>query len=166
MKTLKQLDAAIATVEKIVLLAAVAVMVTLVFAQVVARLFTGDFIWANALSKLLMIVICFLGVSLATRSRKHIRIDTLTRFLGPRGRTLAAVIGELAALLLCIYLARVGAFLVATNYALAEVASKALQVPAWAVQVVIPLGFSIIALRFFIRFLEDLRSLADGGPSS
>lgn len=63
-------------VNRIVLIALMAAMAVLVFANVVARyLFNHSFIWAEELSRYMMIWVGFLGAGLVLRVGAHIAVD-------------------------------------------------------------------------------------------
>jgi len=101
-----------ATVERILLagnrgliIAMMAVMVALVFANVVSRyMFNYSIIWAEELSQYLMVWITFLGAGLAMREGRHVAVEMLQDALPqPLARTarvivLASILAFLATL--------------------------------------------------------------------
>jgi len=74
-------------VNRVAIVAMMATMVALVFANVVARYFLNtSIVWAEELSQYLMVWIAFLGAGLALREGRHVSVDLLQEALpiGPR----------------------------------------------------------------------------------
>lgn len=76
------------------IVAMMAAMVALVFANVVGRyVFSRSFIWAEELSQYLMVWVTFLGAGLALRYGRHVAMDLLQIFLpDPVARALRALL--------------------------------------------------------------------------
>lgn len=72
---------------RVVIVAMMASMVALVFANVVARYFLNtSIVWAEELSQYLMVWIAFLGAGLALREGRHVSVDILQDALSPGAR--------------------------------------------------------------------------------
>jgi TRAP-type C4-dicarboxylate transport system permease small subunit len=72
---------------RVLIVAMMASMVALVFANVVARYFLNtSIVWAEELSQYLMVWIAFLGAGLALREGRHVSVDLLQDALGPAAR--------------------------------------------------------------------------------
>ena len=81
-------ERAFVAANRVLIVAMMAAMVALVFANVVARYFLStSIVWAEELSQYLMVWIAFLGAGLALREGRHVSVDLLQDALSPRART-------------------------------------------------------------------------------
>ncbi len=161
LSALRRIDDALARAEGAVIVLCVSLMLFLAFGQVALRPVTSGFPWADQLARFLVLWTGVLGASLATRRRKHIAIDVVTKFLSPRGRAIAALIGNGLGILLCAFLLLVSIRYVAANRENATLATT-MHLPIWLVQSVIPYGFAAMFLRFLDGVLEDAQGLLTG----
>lgn len=125
-----------------------ALMTLITFGQVIARyIFNYSFVWALELVTFLFAWLIFLGMSYGVRAGSHIGVDALVKALGPRS---ARVVGAVATLG-CIAYALIALFgswrYIFTMYAIGTLAED-LPIPVWIPQIVLPLGFALLALRF------------------
>ena len=125
-----------------------ALMTLITFGQVIARyVFDYSFVWALELVTFLFAWLIFLGMSYGVRVGSHIGVDALVKALGPRA---ARIVGAIATLLCIVYsmIGLVGSWrYVTTMYGIGTLAQD-LPIPVWIPQVVLPLGFGLLALRF------------------
>lgn len=143
------------------LVALLSSMILLAAYQVVARNFfdTGLF-WGDALVRVLVLWVTFIGATIASRNDEHIRIDLLTRFVGDRSSFWL----ERFRFLFTAFIAGVFAWysfdFVMLDYQDGIVAFAA--VPAWVCEAVMPFGAALISLRYLLRTFQPpgLRSEA------
>jgi TRAP-type C4-dicarboxylate transport system permease small subunit len=133
-------------------------MVLLAFLQVVLRnLLDQGILWADILLRNLVLWVGFIGASLATREEKHISIDLLTRFLPGKWKNLSRFFMNIFALLICLLLAEAGwTFVMDEKLYGTKIFGE---VPAWYFQIIIPLGFLLMAFRFCIISLQHIARL-------
>ncbi len=153
MKILNIIDETIAKIEKVLVIILLSLMVIVGFAQVILRNFleTG-LMWADPLLRYTVLWIAFIGASLATREDKHINIDVLTRLLNPRLKKLASIITNLFALSICLIL-----FKTSIDFVKMEMEFQSevfLGVKNWMVEMIIPIGFCLVSLRFLFRVVK------------
>jgi C4-dicarboxylate transporter, DctQ subunit len=125
-----------------------ALMTLITFGQVIARyVFNYSFVWALELATFLFALLIFLGMSYGVRAGSHIGVDALVKALGPRA---ARVVGAIATLC-CVAYAIIGFIgswrYVSTMYTIGTIAED-LPIPVWIPQIVLPLGFALLAARF------------------
>lgn len=115
--------------------------------QIAARnFFDAGFIWIDPLLRSLVLWITFLGALAATSRGRHIAIDVVSRLLPHFGRRLLTRATFLIAGLVCVALANAGYEYIGLER---EFESHAfLGLPTWAVQIILPLGFALLAFRF------------------
>jgi TRAP-type C4-dicarboxylate transport system permease small subunit len=89
-----------------------------------------------------------IGATVATRNNRHIRIDLLTRFFKRNThRLIQSIIGQISAWT-CLVVAWYGFKWIHMDYA--DGLTSFVGVPAWTLEVIIPVTFALIGLRFLI----------------
>ena len=163
MKIIKAIDAILNKVESALLIFMLATMVIVAFGQVMLRnVFHTGISGADILLRHLVLWIGFLGAAIATSEERHINIDALRRFLSPRIRSAVDVLTDIFAAIICYFL---------MNAALTFVKNELLDnrmvyqnIPAWYVQVIIPIGFGLLVIHFILRaIIRAQSSLTKGG---
>jgi TRAP-type C4-dicarboxylate transport system permease small subunit len=133
-------------------------MVGMAVTQIVLRnLMGGGIVWGEILVRVLVLWIGLVGAMVASRKGKHISIDVVNRYLPPRAKEIARALVELFTALIC----AIAAFY-SLRFVLADFEDGGLAfalVPVWLCESVIPVAFSVIALRHFLSFLINIRNL-------
>lgn len=161
MKILLKIDRALAAAEGAALIVMLSVMVVMAFVQVVLRnVFHEGFIWADILLRHLVLWIGLVGAALAASQERHITIDALSRFLSTRLRLGAMVIAQLFAAGVCLMLADAAVTFVRNDLEFGSTIYA--EIPAWTSEVIIPVGFSLLAFHFLVRAIENLLKAVRG----
>ncbi len=162
MNILKSVDKALTRAEEIVLITLLAVMVVMSFLQVVLRnVFSSGILWADILLRHILLWLGFLGAAIATSENRHINIDALRRFLSPRIRSAVGVVTDLFAAGICFLLARAS-----WEFVQGEIADRRTVlegIPSWYAEIIIPVGFGLVAVHFVIRAILRSRGQAPEG---
>jgi len=155
MKIVNWLDRKLGGIEKSLTIAMLFLMVALSFLQILLRnLFSSGIPTSDIMLRHLTLALAFLGASMATREGRHLKIDILPRVLPRTLKKISDVLVNLAALIVCIILARAG-----WNFAMLERLSDTpfiLLIPLWFIKLIIPLGFLLVGFRFVLRTIQDL----------
>ncbi|HEY0633836.1 MAG TPA: TRAP transporter small permease [Gammaproteobacteria bacterium] len=146
---------AIRFIEDSVMIALVSSMILVAGAQIMLRnLFDTGFGWSDPLLRIMVLWVGLVGAMAATRERRHITIDVLSRFLPARGKQVSGVITDLFSSVVCALLAwHSGSFVIAEFHDGSEAFAG---VPAWACEAIMPLGFAVMALRFGLSMIDRL----------
>ncbi len=125
-------------------------MILLAAAQIFSRnLFSVGLTWGEPLLRVLVLWLTLLGAMAATRERHHIHIDALSRFLPDWGNRAAQRLTDLFSALVCAMLAwHAGRFVHAEWLDGMEIYAG---VPSWIAELIMPLGFGVMALRFLLQ---------------
>jgi TRAP-type C4-dicarboxylate transport system permease small subunit len=108
--------------------------------------------WIDIFLRQLVIIVAFFGAMLATQRGKHINVDALSKSLPPGVRRVVGVVLPLAAVGVCLVLARAGWDLVSIGR---EYPKDLLpSVPEWSLQLMFPVGFGLLAVHFLVRLVE------------
>ena len=170
---MRWLDRVIAIVEGWLIVIFLGLMVTLTFFQVILRgLFTHAHMqWANAIMghvdwtepmvRLFVLWLTFLGASLLTGDRKHIKIDLMSTLLPKRWQPFRELILSLACIIVMALM--VSASLGYMKLEMEFGGTLFLAIPAWIGQLILPIGFSLILFRFFLQGIDQAITLFKGG---
>ena len=142
-------------------------MVLLAGAQILLRNLAGSGIeWADPLLRAMVLWAAMLGALAAARDDKHIGLDLVTHFVHGRIRRVFRFIALVFAAGVSAAMAWYGASLVMLDYASATIAFA--RVPSWCVEMILPAGFGLLALRLlghaFLPPRSDAPALAPELP--
>lgn len=158
MDSIRKINNAIAKIEEWLLVVIVLFMVVLAFLQVLLRnIFDQSFLWGDPLLRQLVLWVGFIGASLATKGEKHITIDVLGKALKGRTKKGVQLLTDLFAMLISAVLSYAAWQFVMMER---EFETKAFaNLPAWYFQIIIPLGFGLMTLRYLFSSLEKAHLL-------
>jgi len=132
-------------------------MILLATSQIFLRnVFDSGIIWADPLLRIMVLWLGMLGALAATRENRHITIDVLTRFLSETARYASKSFT-------CLFSAGISALLSyhCLRYVIDEYEAKTkviTDIPAWPLELILPFAFMLIALRFSIHFVINLKA--------
>ncbi|MBN1552631.1 TRAP transporter small permease subunit [bacterium] len=137
------------------------IMVLLAFLQIIDRLLlngrifvTLGFDWSDDVINHLILFVTMVGAAIATRNREHITIDIVNRFVQPKTRSVIRAITDFFSAAICTFLViaaikyvKIMAFLNIENVG---------PFPSWPFQLILPVVFTIITIRFSIQTVSDI----------
>ncbi len=119
------------------------------------------YLWSAELSSVLLMYVGFIGASMATRERRHIRVDFVRKNVPPRFLNLYNALGGLVTVLFIVFL-----LVLATQYLSSQMGHgsmlQATGLPEYAVSLPIALALVLMAVRFAGQALADLRGFLRG----
>lgn len=134
-------------IEDGVLILLLAVMIAVAAAQILLRdVWESGLEWGDPLTKALVLWVALLGAMAATRDGSHITVDILSRYLPPRAKAASRALTDLFAAAVCVLLCWNGGRLVLIDRDAGTTAF--VHVPTWVSELIIPIGFGVMALRF------------------
>ena len=141
-------------VEDGLLVLLLAIMIVLAGTQILLRnLFDSGFVWIDPLLRVLVLWLSLLGATVATRHNKHIRIDLLSRYFKRNThRLIQVVVGQVSAWT-CLVIAWYGLDWIRLDYD--DGVTWFGDVPAWTVEIIVPLAFALIGLRYLVHSIES-----------
>lgn len=128
----------------------VVVLIVLAGAQILLRnVFESGFTWADPLLRFLVLWSAMLGAMIAAREDQHIGLDFINRFIDGTKLRIARFIALGFATVLC-------ALMAWYSWGLVELDREGhtegvIGIPAWVIELVLPIGFGLMAIRFAIR---------------
>jgi len=133
-------------------------MVVLAFSQIIMRnIFGIGYIWIDPLLRIMVLWVGMLGAMVATRESKQISVDVLTRILSPRLKLISKVLTLTFAGAVSGIIAWYSALFVIDEWKYDSIAFAS--VPAWIPELIIPVAFGIMALRFTLQCLTAFMHL-------
>ncbi|MBF0118351.1 MAG: TRAP transporter small permease subunit [Desulfobacterales bacterium] len=130
-------------------------MIFLVLFQIVLRdIFHSGIMGGDALVRHLILWVAFLGACRATSDKTHIRIDIASRIIPQNKQYILNIAVDVFSILICAILFYSSIKFVSSEYSAAAKLSF-LNIPIWIVQIIIPLGYFIIILRFIQNILGN-----------
>jgi TRAP-type C4-dicarboxylate transport system permease small subunit len=131
-------------------------MILVAATQILLRnVFETGLAWGDPLLRMMVLWVGLLGAMVATRDRNHISIDILSRYLPGRARRISHLVTDCFTFVVCALLAFHGARFVWQDQA-AGVRVFA-DLPAWLFELIIPIGFAVICVRYLLHFILTLR---------
>ena len=150
----ERLDEAIDRIETIIIVLFLSAMMLIAFLQIFLRnVFTTGLTWGEMILRNLVLWIGFIGATLATREGKHINIDVVSRSLPPLVRILVEAAIHLFSFVICGLLTYAS-----LKFVMNEAEMKTMTVagiPAWVMEVILPLTFGLMAFRFALRAVKS-----------
>jgi TRAP-type C4-dicarboxylate transport system permease small subunit len=148
-------DEVIDRVEQTLITILLSLMITIAFLQIVLRnIFATGISWADPLVRNLVLWVGFVGAAIATREGKHITIDVLPHWVPQQVKAIIGVIIQLFAAFICGLLTFASVKFVRNEALMGSITF--LGIPAWVPQLILPITFGIMALRFFLLALKGL----------
>lgn len=145
-------------VEEIVLTSLLLAMILLGCGQVLLRsVFSSGLLWVDPLLRYLVLWSGLLGASMATGRGKHIALDVLTYIASERVKLWLQVLTQLFSTLVAGVLVWASLLFIRSEYDYGGPGPLAM--PSWVWNLIFPLAFSLICLRFLLATCTALRDL-------
>ncbi len=144
-------------IEDWILISMLAVMVVLAVAQIAYRnIAGGGVIWIDPLLRMLVLWVALSGAVIAARNDNHIRIDFFAKYVSGKYYIHIKRLVHFYCVLVCSAIAWFSVGFVRMDY---EYGTEAFAgVPAWITELIIPIAFGMMAVRYFLLFLSPPRS--------
>ena len=164
MKLIRVIDRGLTTLVTVLLVLSFAIMLVLAVAQVLLReIIHTNILWGDMAARHLVIWVGFFGAYMAGRAGRHFHVGFLSRFLGPRVQSWLSVVSDLFAAAVCGYL--VAASWTFVTVGLDPHAVLFLGIRQTAAAMIVPAGFILMGLQFFLRSVQGMaRSVKPGPP--
>ena len=146
--------------ETVLLVSLLGAMIGFATFQIVARnVFAAGLTWADGLIQIAVLWVTMVGASVAAGSDRHIKIDVVPRFAGPKLRAVAGRLTALSTGLLCAALGWTSIEFI--RWEMVDGTAGFGVVPAWLCESIIPIASAVMAARYLCRAAWP----ADDGPS-
>jgi C4-dicarboxylate transporter DctQ subunit len=157
---MKKLQKAVRLLEKIecyVIIVSVAVTLVLCCTQVTFRyLFNYPLGWPEELIRYLIILIVYVGASVAVREGSHIHVDILPTFF-PATKTFLGYVSVLLGMVFSTIIIILGIKFVRSLIESGQIAIT-LEVPIYIVYAILPIGGVLLLFHYIFGIIEDLHN--------
>lgn len=148
----------IAKIEDGLLVFLLSSMILLAGSQIILRnVFSTGFTASDSILKILVLWVGMFGAVVATRERRHIAIDILSRYLSDQQRAYVEVVINIFVSIVCSLLALHSARMMLVDYTEKTIAFSG--VPTWLLESILPVAFSIIALRYLMYSWQSIQKV-------
>lgn len=153
-------------IEYYALIIALAVMVAVIFAQVVMRyVFNNSLSWSEEFARYLFVWFSWIGVSAGVKDKDHLKVDILERALEKRG-----LIKPKEFLNLIVFSVWLITTLIVTYYGVQvvqlqmrlNVVTPAMRLPVWIGYLSVPACSGVVGIRLVARMVESAKVLLSG----
>lgn len=128
-------------------------MIILAVYQIVARnLFSEGIVWIDPLLRTLVLWVGLSGAVVATRTDNHIRIDVFAKYLPKYILPYIQRLVYLFTMSICLLIAWHAGRFVYSEYEYGTIAFSG--VPSWVTGLIIPLSFTLIAIRYALFLIS------------
>jgi TRAP-type C4-dicarboxylate transport system permease small subunit len=139
-------------------------MILLAGAQIFLRnFFDYSIFWGDEMLRLMVLWLTVAGGLAASRMNKHISIEVLDRFLPTGVNHAARIIIDLFTAAVCALFAWHSARFVMGSYEFGDTLMN--NTPAWILQIVLPVGFGLMAYRHIVLAAQQLFTFTRKGSS-
>ena len=143
-------DDTLGLAEKFLIAATLSIMILMAFLQIILRnVFSTGISWGDSLVRYLVLWVGFIGASLASKEEKHITIEVFSRWFSGHGNRYLKGIPHLVSAIIC-GLLTFAAWTFVQNEAQMG-GTTFLEIPVWIPQIIIPITFALMTLRFGFR---------------
>lgn len=142
-----KLKKALHQLEDAILVILLSSMILLASTQIFLRnLFDFGIVWADPLLRVMVLWLGLVGATVASRNNKHISIDLLSNFFKNRKHQIFECLVGIFSAAICLIIAWYGMQWVRLDY-LDQLIGFA-GIPAWMLEVIIPISFALIGIRY------------------
>lgn len=144
---------------------AVLAMLLIVFVMLVVSLqvimrhfFNSPIAWVLEGTQFCLVFITYLGAAWVLTKEGHVRIEIVVRRFSYRTQTMVNAVVSIVCALACLVVTIFG-IIVALDYAKIDyIYPGSLEIPAWPLEAVVPLGFFMLFLGFVFRTIESFKA--------
>jgi TRAP-type C4-dicarboxylate transport system permease small subunit len=141
-----------------ILVTCVASLAVLLIANVFARTFFSSLYFAEEISRFLVMLITFTGVSYGVRKARHIRMGAFLDAMPPKmEKTFIMIICLISAVVMGIM--SIASWDYLTNAMAKGHMTPALRVPKWTFYVIMPIGFGLAAIQYFRTIIKNFTEI-------
>ena len=150
-------------IEDALLIVLLVSMIVLASTQIALRnFFDVGIIWIDPLLRVLVLWTGLIGATVASRDNKHIRIDLISRFFNKRTHLFIQIFVGFFTTFVCAVIAWHGSRWVHMDYQ--DKLTGFSNLPAWLLEIIIPLAFGLIAARYLAHSLRWLMMFIHNQP--
>lgn len=143
--------------EDALLVVLLAAMILIAAAQILLRnFFDMGLAWGDQALRVMVLWLGLVGAVAASRDNKHINIEVLSRFMPQTAKVASQAVIAFFTAFVCAVIAFYAGRFAYLDFRMGTLAFASL--PAWVVEIILPVGFSLIALRYLCWAADRLKN--------
>lgn len=157
MNTLRKIDDVVSLLTEWILSVGIMLMAIILIANIVARkVFSNSIPAADEIGGILIIVVTFSGIGYAARKGRHIRMSALFDAVPYKVQKALVILISALTCATYLYVCYISYEYIAHTKMLGRVTS-ALELPAWVMLTVVPIGFTLGAIQYFLNLIMNIK---------
>jgi len=157
MNKLRKIDDFVSMLTEWILSVGVILMAVVLVSNIVARkVFSASIPAADEIGSILIVIVTFSGIGYAARKGRHIRMTALFDAAPYKVRKGLLIFTSALTCITYLYVCFISYEYIAHTQMLGRVTS-ALEIPAWIILVVVPIGFGLGAIQYFMNLIMNIR---------
>ena len=157
MHLFQKIDDIVSMITEWILSASIILMALILIANVIARkVFANSIPAADELGVTLIIISTFIGIGYAARKGRHIRMSALFDAMPHKVQKVFVIFTSIVTCVTYVYVCYIAFQYINYTHMLGRVTS-ALEMPAWIRLVVVPIGFGLGAIQYFLNIIINFR---------
>ncbi len=130
-------------------------LILIAMVQIILRnFFDSGLFWAESYIRISVLWMALLGAMVASRRQQHLAIDVFVHKLNAKKRAMIEKITHIFTGLLCFIMAYHSSLFIHSEYQEGSIAFAI--IPTWICEIIIPITFLIIGVRYFIAAVFNL----------
>ncbi len=157
MNTLRKIDDFVSMITEWILSGGIMLMAVILIANIIARkLFSNSIPAADEIGGILIVIVTFSGIGYAARKGRHIRMSALFDAVSFKAQKALIIIISAVTCITYLYVCYISYEYITHTKMLGRVTS-ALELPAWIILVVVPIGFGLGAIQYFLNLIMNIK---------
>lgn len=133
-------------------------LILMCFLQVLFRFVLNfSLSWTEELSRYFFIGLVYIGAGLGARQGLHVRVEIIDKYIPERFKKYYVLGLNLLCSAACLVVVYNSIPIIKNSHRASQI-SAALQLPMWAVYLIIPIMFAIIAVKFLLRGISEYKT--------
>lgn len=147
--------------EEIFLVICMAVMVILVFVQVVMRyVFNDSLSWSEGLARIIFIWMSWIGISFAEKQGEHVKITMVVDRLHGRAKQIVLIIADILTIAILVIVCYYGVIITSKMMVIGTF-NSAVHIPNWVVYASVPLSCFLMGMRVLKKLILTIQGKYD-----
>ncbi|MCL6269622.1 TRAP transporter small permease [Sansalvadorimonas sp. 2012CJ34-2] len=157
MSFFKKVDDFVSMLTEWALSASIVMMAIILISNVIARkLFSNSIPAADEIGATLIIFVTFVGIGYAARKGRHIRMSALFDAVPLKVQKTLIILISIVTCITYLYVCYISFEYIEYTKMLGRVTS-ALEIPAWIRLIVVPIGFGLGAIQYFLNIIINIK---------
>mgnify|MGYP002608828591 CR=1 FL=1 len=158
----KQIFSILNHIEEVIIVSMFALMVIIIFVQVIMRKAGNSLSWSEELARYCFIWLIYIGVAYGCKLMKHIKIDAALHLFPEKVRPYIVITGEVLVLVFAVYIVVTGVELTYKQWEFGKV-SPALGLPLQYINAAPVVGFGLVVFRQIQTIWKLVKELPEKG---